>query len=109
MAALYFDDQKTLRASGMVREDLALLQSIPPVVTGYGYRDIVSIRGPIGSEYFRDDPIPQFMVTGLHSASSLETYVFKAILPTSKSYFYLLDAFKGDDRSVLSLGANANN
>ena len=85
---------------GRVKQNLAILDGIPKPVCGYFYKDVVKITGPAGKQPFRDEEIYEFKAVGIHKKSNLPTFVFYAILPKSKDYFFLMNEFKGENLKV---------
>ena len=79
---------------GCVRNGLARLERIPKPETGYHYHDIVEVEGPVGTQILREDEINEFRAIKIHRKSNRPTYIFEAILPDKKDYFYLHQEFE---------------
>ena len=82
---------------GEVKGELALLNGIPKPESGYFYKDVVKVIGPVGKQFFRDEEIFEFKAVGIYRKSNLSTFTFYAILPKSQDYFYLMEEFKGEN------------
>jgi hypothetical protein len=80
-----------------IKNNLALLEGVPKPETGYHYKDVVNVIGPVGKQFFRDDEINEYKATGVYKKSEYRTFSFEAILPRYKDYFCLLDSFKKAD------------
>jgi hypothetical protein len=94
---------------GEVRQNLGFLAGVPKPETGYFYHDIVKVIGPTGTQPFKDEEIAVFKAVSIHKKSNLPTFIFYAMLPTSKDYFYLLEEFKGkNQRARFSWFPNGN-
>ena len=93
LAAIILNKERE-QVYGIIKNDLALLIRIPKPETGFFYKDVVKVTGPTGKQFFRDDEIDEYEVIGLHKASNIPTFTFKAIIPNSNDYFKFLDWFK---------------
>ncbi len=82
------------RVFGKVKNNLGLLEGIPLPETGYFYQDIVKVTGPVGTLTLKDEEVPVFTATGVYKEAHIKTIVFHAILPDTKDYFKLIEAFK---------------
>jgi len=76
-----------------IRGNYALLTDIPKPETGYFYKDMVQVEGPVGTTKFKDDDLFVYNVIKLHKKSNIPTFTFKAIVPSPKDYFDLVGAF----------------
>src|SRR5690606_5655151 len=85
---------------GIVKKDLARLERIPRPETGFFYKDIVKVKGPIGTQLFRDDEIAEYEATEIYKSSNISTFTFKAIISKSTDYFKFLDWFKEHEQKV---------
>ena len=85
---------------GEVKGELAILTNIPKPTSGYFYKDVVKVTGPIGKQFFRDEEIFEFKAVGIFKKSNIPTFTFDAILPKSQDYFYLMNEFKGENLRV---------
>ena len=83
-----------------IKGDLALLDRVPEPETGYHFKDVVRVRGPIGKTYFRDEEISVYETIEVTKRSGIPTFRFKAIVPTSNDYFSLLNCFRGERTHV---------
>jgi hypothetical protein len=97
LAYIDLDGDKVL---AKVKGELAILERIPKPETGYHYKDIVKVTGPIGKKFFRDEKINEYKAIGIHKESGYLTFSFEAILPNDKDYFSLLESFKGTNQKV---------
>ncbi len=93
LAAIILNKERE-QVYGIIKNDLALLERIPKPETGFFYKDIVRVKGPIGTQLFRDDEIDEYEVIELYKSSNIPTYTFKAVIPDSRDYFKFLDWFK---------------
>lgn len=85
---------------GIVKKNLARLERIPRPETGFFYKDIVKVKGPIGTQLFRDDEIAEYEATEIYKPSNISTYTFKAIISKSTDYFKFLNWFKEHGQKV---------
>ena len=85
---------------GIVKNDLALLDHIPKPETGFFYKDVVKVKGPIGKQLFRDEEIDEYQAIEVYKASNIPTFTFSAIIPDSKDYFKFLEWFKERGQKV---------
>lgn len=90
-------DLENDRVYGRIKEKQALLESIPKPSTGFRFNDIVEVGDPIGKTYFRDDQISVYNAIRIIQSSSLPTFSFEAIVPTSNDWFDLSEVFKGQN------------
>lgn len=86
LAAIILNDEKE-QVYGIVKNDLALLERIPKPETGFFYKDVIKVKGPIGKQLFRDDEIEKYQAIELYKASNILTFTFKAVIPGSIDYF----------------------
>jgi hypothetical protein len=109
LAAIILNDKKD-QVYGIVKNDLALLERIPKPETGFFYKDVVKVKGPIGKQLFRDDEINEYQAIELYKASNIPTFTFKAVILDSSDYFKFLDWFKESGHKVeFPWTSNANN
>ncbi len=109
LAAIIVNEHKE-QVYGIVRNGLALLKRIPNPETGFFYKDVVKVKGPIGKQLFRDDEIDEYQALELYKASNIPTFSFKVVIPDSMDYFMLLDWFKENKQKVeLPWTSNNNN
>lgn len=72
-----------------VKNGLAILDRIPHPKTGYYYRDVVKVKGPVGKSCFRDEEIQLYQAAGLHHPSPYPSFTFEAVAPLKGDYFKL--------------------
>lgn len=84
----------------MVKNHLALLERIPNPETGFRYKDIVKVKGPVGTQLFRDDLIKEYEVIEIHKSSEILTFSFEVIIPHFKEYFEFIDWFKKNGERI---------
>jgi len=99
LAAIILNDEKE-QVYGIVKKDLALLERIPKPETGFFYKDVIKVKGPIGKQLFRDDEINEYQAIELYKSSNIPTFTFKAIIPDSNDYFKFLDWFEESGQKV---------
>jgi hypothetical protein len=92
-----------------IKDDLALLESVPNPSTGYHYRDIVEVRGPIGTIPFRDKEISIYELVQLLESSGIPTFLFKAKIPTTDGYFSLVSSFGKEESISFPYSSKDNN
>ena len=93
LAAIILNDTK-VQVYGRVKGDLALLEQIPEPQSGYCYKDVVKVMGPIGKQLYRDEEIGVYQVVSLFETSAIPTFLFTAVIPEPRDYFRFLDWFK---------------
>jgi hypothetical protein len=99
VAAIILNEERE-QVYGIVKNDLALLERIPKPETGFFYKDVIKVKGPIGKQLFRDDEIDEYQALELFKSSNIPTFTFKAVIPDSKDYFKFLDWFKENGQKV---------
>lgn len=97
---VYIDLGNGLMASGRIKLNHALIESIPNPETGYRFHDIIEVTGPTGTGYFRDEEIPIFKALKVITPSDLPTFSFEAIVPSPDDYFALTALFRTEDKRV---------
>ncbi|MCP4583455.1 MAG: hypothetical protein GY839_17745 [candidate division Zixibacteria bacterium] len=86
--------------SACIKNDLALLRGVPNPKSGIHFKDVIRIRGPVGTTTFRDEEVPIYEMVELVRSSGIPTYTFKAIIPTLEDFFRLGFSFNSKNESV---------
>ncbi|MFA6455664.1 MAG: hypothetical protein WCW40_02490 [Bacteroidota bacterium] len=84
-----------IRVYARIKKDCALLERVPTPESGYHFKDVVRIRGPVGKSYFRDEEIMVYEALEVVIPSHIQSFRFTAIVPTPGDYFALVDCFRG--------------
>ena len=99
LAAIILNEERE-QVYGIVKNNLALLERIPEPETGFFYKDVVKVKGPVGKQFFRDDEIDEYQAFEVYKSSNIPTFTFNAVIPDSSDYFSLLDWFKENGQEV---------
>jgi|GEM_PF-4578903 len=91
-SAVILNEQRK-QAYARVKNNLALIQSLPDAETGIHYQDILEVSGPCGEQLYRDDLISEYKSIKIHQPSDNLTFKFQAIISNSSEYFDLKDWF----------------
>lgn len=78
---------------GFVDNDLALLIEVPNPKTGYHFKDIIHVSGPIGNQLFRDDFLKEYNAIKVNEKSKISTFTF-TLKTNTKEGFVAQDLFK---------------
>jgi hypothetical protein len=92
LAAVQLGDKRE-QAYAIVKDNLALIKSLPPFETGYHFYDVVKVTGPSGQQKFKDDFISVYKAVELHCPSDNYTFQFQAIISNTSEYFHLQELF----------------
>ncbi|HEX2867058.1 MAG TPA: hypothetical protein VHO03_08440 [Ignavibacteriales bacterium] len=96
----YIDLGNDSMASGKIKSNHALIESIPSPETGYRFHDIIKVSRPTGIGFFRDEEVPIFKALQVITPSNLPTFSFEAVVPSSGDYFSLTAMFMPGDKRV---------
>lgn len=78
---------------GKVKNNLALIESLPEINTGYHFNDIVRVNSTKSKQLYKDDYISEYKAQELYSSSGNFTFQFKAIISNTSEYFDLQQWF----------------
>lgn len=87
---------------GKVKNNLALIESLPLINTGYHFNDIVIVNNTKSKQLYKDDYISEYKTQELYCRSDNFTFQFKAIISNTSEYFDLQQWFV-DHNQISSL------
>lgn len=74
---------------GRVKNDIALIESLPDINTGFHFNDVVKVNKTNIQQRYKDDYISEYKVQELYCPSDNFTFQFKAIISNTTEYFNL--------------------
>lgn len=78
---------------GRVKNNLALIESLPNIKTGFHFKDVVKVISTNGKQLYKDDYISEYKAQELYCHSDNLTFQFKAIISNTSEYFDLQQWF----------------
>ena len=78
---------------GRVKNDIALIESLPDINTGFHFNDVVKVNKTNIQQRYKDDYISEYKVQELYCPSDNFTFQFKAIISNTTEYFNLQQWF----------------
>ena len=72
---------------GRVKNNLALIESLPNIKTGFYFKDVVKVNITNDRQLYKDDYISEYKTQELYSRSDNLTFQFNAIISNTSEYF----------------------
>jgi hypothetical protein len=91
LSAVIFENGK--RAYARIKNNLALIETLPSHTTGFHFYDVLKVDGPCGKQFYKDEEISEYKVIELYCPSDNYTFQFEAIISNSSEYFRLQEWF----------------